>query len=103
MISLVVDDLTRNSLYRVADAAVFPVCMNSGSWRWRMAAGTQWWSVIGGFAGIIQHGHNGLTTYTGSSQSPATILWLSWMRHLPKLHQAYADVIAIPIDRIAPS
>lgn len=69
-----IDDLSRNSLYKVASVAVFPslyepfgiVALEA------MAAGTPVVvSDIGGFAEIIQHGRNGLTTYVGNSQSLA--------------------------------
>ncbi len=69
-----IDDITRNSLYRVADVAVFPslyepfgiVALEA------MAAGTPLVvSDIGGFAEIIIHGKNGLTSYAGNSQSLA--------------------------------
>ncbi|NLM25199.1 MAG: glycosyltransferase family 4 protein [Firmicutes bacterium] len=69
-----IDDLTRNSLYKVASAAVFPslyepfgiVALEA------MAAGTPVIvSDVGGFAEIVQHGRNGLTTYAGNSQSLA--------------------------------
>ena len=94
-----VDDLTRNSLYRVADAAVFPslyepfgIVALEG-----MAAGTPVVvSDIGGFAEIIQHGHNGLTTYTGNSQSLADniVAVLDAPALAKRLRdQAYADVI----------
>jgi glycogen(starch) synthase len=94
-----VDDLTRNSLYRIADAAVFPslyepfgiVCLEG------MAAGTPVVvSDIGGFAEIIQHGKNGLTTYVGNSQSLADniVAILEAPALAQKLRdQAYEDVI----------
>jgi len=94
------DDLTRNSLYRVADVAVFPslyepfgiVALEA------MAAGTPVVvSDIGGFAEIMQHGRNGLTTYTGNSQSLADniVAVLDTPALAERLRaQAYADVLA---------
>lgn len=94
-----IDDIVRNSLYRIADCAVFPslyepfgiVALEA------MAAGTPVVvSDIGGFAEIIQHGKNGLTTYAGNSQSLADNI--TAMLQAPVLaqklrEQAYEDVI----------
>jgi len=94
-----IDDITRNSLYRVADVAVFPslyepfgiVALEA------MAAGTPVVvSDVGGFAEIIKHGKNGLTTYVGNSQSLADniVAVLESPTLAQKLReQAYEDVI----------
>lgn len=75
-----VDDLARNSLYRLADVAVFPsryepfgiVALEAMAGQAPVVV-----SDIGGFAETVQHGHNGLTFYAGNSNSLAdTILHL---------------------------
>lgn len=93
-----VDDQIRNSFYRIANAAVFPslyepfgiVALEA------MAAGTPVVvSDIGGFAEIVQHGKNGLTTYVGNSQSLADniVAILDAPALAKKLRdQAYEDV-----------
>lgn len=72
-----IDDPTRNSLYRVADAAVFPsyyepfgiVALEA------MAAQTPLIATdIGGFAEIVRHEENGLLTLPGNSQSLASAI-----------------------------
>ena len=94
-----VDDLARNSFYRAAEVAVFPslyepfgIVALEG-----MAAGTPVVvSDIGGFAEIIQHGKNGLTTYAGNSQSLADniVAVLEAPALAARLRdQAYEDVI----------
>lgn len=69
-----VDDLTRNSLYHLADAAVFPsryepfglVALEA------MAGGAPVIvSDVGGFAETVQHEVNGLTFFSGSPDSLA--------------------------------
>lgn len=69
-----VDDVTRNSLYQLADAAVFPsryepfgiVALEA------MAAGAPVVvSDVGGFREIVRHGETGLTFYAGQSNSLA--------------------------------
>ena len=69
-----VDDLTRNSLYHLADAAVFPsryepfglVALEA------MAGGAPVVvSDVGGFAETVQHEVNGLTFYAGNANSLA--------------------------------
>jgi glycogen(starch) synthase len=69
-----IDDLTRNSLYQLADAAVFPsryepfgiVALEA------MAAGAPVVvSDVGGFREIVRHGETGLTFYAGQSKSLA--------------------------------
>lgn len=69
-----VDDLTRNSLYRVADTAVFPsryepfgiVALEAMAGQTPVIV-----SDIGGFAETVQHEHNGLTFYAGNANSLA--------------------------------
>ncbi len=74
------DDRTRNSLYRLADAAVFPslyepfgiVALEA------MAAGTPpVVSDTGGLSEVVVHGRNGLKMRTGDAQSLAeNVLWM---------------------------
>lgn len=69
-----VDDLTRNSLYRFADVAVFPslyepfgiVALEAMAFRTPVVV-----SDTGGLAEIISHGINGLKAYTGNANSLA--------------------------------
>lgn len=69
-----VDDLTRNSLYRLADAAVFPsryepfgiVALEAMA-----AMAPVVVSDVGGFRETVEHGQNGLTFYAGNSNSLA--------------------------------
>lgn len=69
-----VDDLTRNSLYRLADAAVFPsryepfgiVALEAMAGQAPVVV-----SDVGGFAETVEHGQNGLTFYAGNPNSLA--------------------------------
>lgn len=69
-----VDDLTRNSLYRLADVAVFPsryepfgiVALEAMAGQTPVIV-----SDIGGFAETVQHNYNGLTFYAGNANSLA--------------------------------
>lgn len=94
-----IDDLTRNSLYQLADVAVFPsryepfgiVALEAMAGQAPVVV-----SDIGGFSETVQHGHNGLTFYAGNANSLAdNILRLLgdplFARTLSK--QAYRDVL----------
>lgn len=80
-----IDDKTRNSLYKLADAAVFPsryepfgiVALEA------MAAGAPCVvSDVGGLREIVRHGETGLTFYAGNSNSLAdNVLTLLHDRH----------------------
>lgn len=67
-----IDDLTRNSLYRLADVAVFPsryepfgiVALEAMAAQAPLVV-----SDIGGFGEIVRHGENGLTFYAGNVDS----------------------------------
>ncbi|HHT42148.1 MAG TPA: glycosyltransferase family 4 protein [Firmicutes bacterium] len=69
-----VDDLTRNSLYHLADAAVFPsryepfgiVALEAMAGQAPVIV-----SDVGGFAETVQHEVNGLTFYAGNANSLA--------------------------------
>ena len=69
-----IDDLARNSLYRLADAAVFPsryepfgiVALEAMAGQAPVVV-----SDVGGFAETVEHGHNGLTFYAGNANSLA--------------------------------
>ncbi len=73
-----IDDRTRNSLYRLADTAVFPsryepfgiVALEAMAGQAPVVV-----SDVGGFGETVQHGRNGLTFYAGNINSLAdTIL-----------------------------
>ena len=93
-----IDDKTRNWLYRLADAAVFPslyepfgiVALEA------MAAGTPpVVSDTGGLSEVVEHGRNGLKARTGNPLSLAeNILWMLLYPHRAARlrHQAYEDV-----------
>jgi glycogen(starch) synthase len=69
-----VDDLTRNSLYRLADAAVFPSRYEPfGIVALEAMAGDAPVVVsdVGGFGETVEHGNNGLTFYAGNANSLA--------------------------------
>lgn len=94
-----IDDLERNSLYKVADVAVFPslyepfgiVALEGMAARTPVVV-----SDVGGFAEIIKHGENGLTSYAGNSQSLADniVAMLESPEFAKKLRdRAYDDVI----------
>lgn len=69
-----IDDLTRNSLYNLADVAVFPsryepfgiVALEAMAGQTPVVV-----SDVGGFAETVQHGQNGLTFYAGNANSLA--------------------------------
>jgi len=69
-----VDDLTRNSLYKLADVAVFPsryepfgiVALEAMAGQAPVVV-----SDVGGFRETVEHGQNGLTFYTGNANSLA--------------------------------
>lgn len=93
-----IDDPTRNSLYQVADVAVFPsfyepfgiVALEAMATNTPVVV-----SDIGGFAEIVKHGSNGLTFYSGNSQSLADciISLLQTPDYAQRLRtQAYLDV-----------
>ncbi|HHT73815.1 MAG TPA: glycosyltransferase family 4 protein [Firmicutes bacterium] len=89
-----IDDVTRNSLYQLADAAVFPsryepfgiVALEA------MAAGAPVVvSDVGGFREIVRHGETGLTFYAGQSNSLAdNILTLLCDRQYAKMMRSLA-------------
>ncbi len=94
-----IDDVTRNSLYRVADVAVFPslyepfgiVALEAMAAQVSLVV-----SDIGGFAEIIAHGKNGMTSYAGNSQSLADniVTLLQAPEFAKKLrYQAYQDIL----------
>lgn len=94
-----IDDLTRNSLYQLADAAVFPsryepfgiVALEA------MAAGAPVVvSDVGGLKEIVRHGETGLTFYAGNSNSLAdNILTLLYDRQHAKMMKnlAYRELL----------
>ncbi len=69
-----IDDKTRNSLYRLADAAVFPsryepfgiVALEAMAGQAPVVV-----SDVGGFSETVEHGRNGLTFYSGNINSLA--------------------------------
>ena len=69
-----IDDRTRNSLYRLADAAVFPsryepfgiVALEAMAGQAPVVV-----SDVGGFTETVQHGENALTFYAGNANSLA--------------------------------
>ena len=69
-----IDDRTRNSLYRLADAAVFPsryepfgiVALEAMACQAPVVV-----SDVGGFRETVEHGRNGLTFYSGNINSLA--------------------------------
>lgn len=94
-----IDDLTRNSLYRLADVAVFPsryepfgiVALEAMAAQAPLVV-----SDIGGFAEIVSHNENGLTFYSGNAESLShTILALlddkQFARHLSR--NAFNEVL----------
>lgn len=69
-----VDDLTRNSLYHFADVAVFPSLYEPFGIVALEAMAAQTTVVVsdnGGLGEIIQHGINGMKSYTGNANSLA--------------------------------